>query len=328
MLAVVLIHVTSATLSRLDESSAAWLAVAFANRSLQFAVPAFLFMTALLLARSSLKPSWRVGSYYRGRLTGVLLPYLVWSALFGLFRVLMGERSLAGLLDWEQWRYWLTAGKAYYHLYFLVIVLQVYAVFPLLRPLVRARLSLAAVVALLAILQAAAYWLNREVLHHRAPASLAISHIVPLGLGLWLGGRLEAYPGWWRALRWPLGLAALAAWVGFLPQALSALRDVPVDTFAAAASGWAYSGLLSLILLGVALSWRWPPRLLVLLGRHSLQVYLLHAAVIAALNKLFDAQGSAPLLTMMPLFALSIAVPLALAEALRGTRAARWLFGR
>jgi len=78
----------------------------------------------------------------------------------------------------------------------------------------------------------------------------------------------------------------------------------------------------------VALSWRWPPRLLVLLGRHSLQVYLLHAAVIAALNKLFDAQGSPPLLTMMPLFALSIAVPLALAEALRGTRAARWLFGR
>jgi surface polysaccharide O-acyltransferase-like enzyme len=329
MLAVVFIHATSATLSRLDPEGGQWFGLAVLNRSAQFAVPAFLFMTALLAARSSLSPRWNLGRYYLGRLSGVLVPYLLWSGLFGLFRVATGGLTLPELGDLLRWRDWLLTGNAYYHLYYLLVALQFFAIFPLFRPLLRLRVPFPVAFLLLAALQVGAYWLNRTYLRSPTPATLVISYLLPLGLGMWVGVRLDEWRSFWRVWRWPVSFLGLAGWVWYLPLAVQALRDVPVDTFQHASGRWLFTSTIILAMLALShhlVAGRVAAGLRIL-GRYSLQVYLLHVMVIALATRIADAQGEPPLPTIAPLFVLSVCLPLLLAFVLDRTPISRFLFG-
>ena len=115
----------------LPQGSPEWLLLAAANRTLHFAVPAFLFMTTLVLGASFYR-EFRLGRYLRNRALRLLWPYLLWSGIYLLFRywdtgVFQPERLLHQLLF----------GKAYFHLYFLVVALQLTLLLPFFVPLLR-----------------------------------------------------------------------------------------------------------------------------------------------------------------------------------------------
>jgi surface polysaccharide O-acyltransferase-like enzyme len=251
MLAVVLIHVSSHALRRLEGENAHFVMMIL-NRAAQFAVPAFLFLTALTATRSSLRPGFSALRFYQSKLSKVLVPYLIWSLIYGLFRVGTGGVELSDLTSLTLWRDWLLGGDAFYHLYFLVVLIQFYAIFPLVRSC--AWLPTGPAVVMLLALQVGAYWLNRLVLNSPAPGSLASSYIVVLGLGMLVGARLEGWSTFWRRRR--LGIVALAALslTFYLPDAVLALEGVPVNTFAHSAASWVYSSAFALALLGVCTS--------------------------------------------------------------------------
>ena len=332
MLAVVLIHVSSHALRRLEGEHVQFV-VLILNRAAQFAVPAFLFLTALMATRSSLRSGFSALRFYQSKLSKILVPYLIWSLIYGLFRVAISAVVLSDLSSLTLWCDWLLGGDAFYHLYFLVVVLQFYAIFPLVRSFVR--LPTLPAVALLLALQVGAYWLNRLVLNSPSPGSLASSYIVVLGLGMLVGARLEGWLTFWR--RWRLAILAVAAGslTLYLPDAVLALLGVPVNTFAFSAASWVYSSAFALALLGVCISFdqrslgRSRGGALELIGRWSFSVYLIHPAVIVAFGGFAVSSDAGTLaVELIVLVALAVLVPLSVAWVLEGSRLSRWAFGR
>ena len=131
ILEVVLPHVTGRSLRELPQGSPEWLLLAAAIPTLHFAVPDFHFMPTLVLGASFYR-EFRLGRYLRNRALRLLWPYLLWSGIYLLFRywdtgVFQPERLLHQLLF----------GKAYFHLYFLVVALQLTLLLPFFVPLLR-----------------------------------------------------------------------------------------------------------------------------------------------------------------------------------------------
>src|SRR5690606_30942488 len=100
----------------------------------RFCVPVFLILSGYGLTRkydpNGTFQSLDVKAFFQGRLGRIALPFVVLSLLFLFFRGL-----LPGSAGWlaGAWVYVeaLAAGSADYHLYFLSIILQCYALYPI-----------------------------------------------------------------------------------------------------------------------------------------------------------------------------------------------------
>jgi peptidoglycan/LPS O-acetylase OafA/YrhL len=100
---------------------------------LHFSRTAFFFLTAFLLTYRELHRPRSVTEFWRRRLAEVGVPFLAWTGIYWLFTMgVDGSWSQAGSLLWND----LVFG--YYQLYFVVVLIQLYVVFPLLLRLVRA----------------------------------------------------------------------------------------------------------------------------------------------------------------------------------------------
>ena len=99
---------------------------------LHFSRTAFFFLTAFLLTYSEITRPRPVKEFYRSRYVQIGVPFLVWTAIYWVFTmVVAGAWGQAGSLLWND----LVFG--YYQLYFVVVLLQLYLVFPLLLRLIR-----------------------------------------------------------------------------------------------------------------------------------------------------------------------------------------------
>lgn len=132
---VVVIHTTaSGVTGYLPGSWLQRLAIGI-NSVSQFAVPAFIFASGFGLAaryRGKERVDGLLGFWGR-RIETVLLPYLIWSLIYLILQqrfmgICYGAAGMVKLI---------LNGGAFYHLYFMVILIQLYLVFPLLLALRR-----------------------------------------------------------------------------------------------------------------------------------------------------------------------------------------------
>lgn len=163
MAAVLAIHATqpaaAALLSTRDALSADALAVLL-NQACRFCVPLFLLLSGLGLAARERQRLGRglaptgAGAFYADRLGRLALPFALWSLIYLL--VDAPWRQGAGAVVASVLRPEALVGGAQYHLYFVAIILQCYALFPLLARL-RSRWWLALSFAVAALWSAPAH---------------------------------------------------------------------------------------------------------------------------------------------------------------------------
>ena len=110
------------------------LAVGASLQLLHVTREAFLFISACMIAYSFREVvHFELRPYWRRRFTSVGIPYLCWTLIY-FFVTLHGTTgSVASRLDHLAY----LVGTGYYQLYFLVVLLEFYAVFPLLLILLR-----------------------------------------------------------------------------------------------------------------------------------------------------------------------------------------------
>jgi len=127
---VIAVHVTSQQPGGITLSSGALLIVAHVSREVFFLLTAFVLTYSY---RDRAPSRWPV--FWRRRYLLIGLPYLLWSAVYF---VADGEplRSAGHVL--ARFSTVLLTGTARYHLYFLLVTMQMYLVFPLLRRLLLA----------------------------------------------------------------------------------------------------------------------------------------------------------------------------------------------
>lgn len=136
MMGVITIHVSSTYIFVESCLSIGNLNLAFyLNQAARFSVPGFVLLSGLSLRLGKSKEHWR--KFYAGRVKKVLIPYLLWYAIYSLWYVLTNDSVCVGV-------WWfikgLFTGATSPHLYFIIIVLQLYLLYPLLRKLKRTAL--------------------------------------------------------------------------------------------------------------------------------------------------------------------------------------------
>lgn len=128
-LAVVLIHVSATYLQPKGDDRVFLLLSAF-NTFPKFAVQMFIFISGMVLFYSYSDRECKAGSFYIKRFKYLLLPYAFWTAVYlcnraGFLSKPFLEQGLLFLQNFIN-------GKGSYHLYFILLILQFYLLFPLL----------------------------------------------------------------------------------------------------------------------------------------------------------------------------------------------------
>lgn len=193
---VIFIHVTSWTLTAMDRTSVKYLLLLFPWRLSAFVVQGFVFLSGVRLFLSA-KP-FAYGQFLRGRVRRILLPYLVWIAVYYAYFIRIGwyRFSFRDLAEY------VFLGTLCSHFYFVVIILQFYLLMPLWRRLldrVDTRLLCGA-----AILLTAAFKL---FVHFRYDDRVFPAYLCWFLLGAAVGRHYDAAVTWLKAHLVPLGAA-------------------------------------------------------------------------------------------------------------------------
>lgn len=328
ILEVVFHHASGRFLGILDREGAAWLILAILNRTLHYAVPAFLMMTAFALMLSLLR-DFNLKRYTTNRALRALLPYLLWSGLYLTYRYY----ALGASPDWSRWADYLFWGKAYFHLYFLAVAMQLYLLLPLLLSAVRLRPPFWAVLIAIVTLTMAVYWCNRLVYRVPYTGSYVLWYTPVILLGLWLATQAHRLDevvrkGWLPAT----AVAVVGLWL-YLPLALQAVQQIPVNTFQYQVGNWLFTAGVSFLLLAVAY-WLSHSQARVVegvqtLGRYSLQIYLIHPLILSELNRLSYTSALQVRWALPLFFLLAMVIPFVVGWLIaRAPRVSTLIFGR
>jgi peptidoglycan/LPS O-acetylase OafA/YrhL len=314
ILAVLFIHVSGHFLPALHLAKShvppgwAWYALAVPNLDAQWAVPCFLMLSAFANALS-LARTPDITRYAKRRLRTAVVPYVLWSGVYIALNFALGTLHHLNLGHLAKL---LLTGTAEFHLYFFVLVIELYVLLPLLMPLFRRRPAFWAVALGAVILQAAVYLLNRFVLLHRFQTTI-LWDILPVALGLWLWSQIGRWSEVFKRGLWPaliVTLAALAVYTSLGIQTL--LPPAHINTAVYQGGQWAFTAGMSFLVLALAgaLVKSRGAALLSYLGAESLAIYVMHPLAIIALDKLGTKSLGAGA-GMVVYYALCLGLPLA-----------------
>ncbi len=286
ILAVVLIHFTGPAIRQLSLTSYAYDFYLILNRLAQFAVPCFIFISAFALTyrnktRKGL-PSW--GQFYRQRINRILIPYFLWSCFYILYRLINHEGNTIFL---KKIIYWFVLGKSFYHLYFLILIIQLSLLLPLFLFFIPRQREKALLFFVLTWgIQLGIYWVNRLFVyaHFPYPATILLWYLPLVGLGLWLGWHI----GDWQKLNlkvfWPLIPLVILSGYLYVQQSYSVFAGQKVNTFYYQILWYVYVTGLSLLLLLFCRFLAYQnlrlTRFLTALGLSSFGIYLIHPLIL------------------------------------------------
>jgi peptidoglycan/LPS O-acetylase OafA/YrhL len=219
----------------------------------------FFFISACMLTYAYCdvqRGAW--GRFYRRRLVAVLIPYLCWTVIYYLYNLRGAHFASAGAaLD----RLLHTLVTGYYQLYFLVVIMQFYLVFPLVLALLRRTrghhgLVVAAAAAAQVALTICVHW---RIVTQPWVQSEASSYVLYLIGGAVVAFHLDEVHAWLgRHARLVIALTALAAaaaeGVYYLAETgVTTALGAGDDAFQPSVIAWNVGAIACMYLAGVAL---------------------------------------------------------------------------
>lgn len=106
--------------------------LSYFNQIARLGTPIFAVISAFLLTSSTLKREFELSYFIKSRFTKILIPYILWTTLYLILRILLSNTYYpAGT---PIIKYYLL-GTAEIHLYFILVVIQFYVLFPFVHKL-------------------------------------------------------------------------------------------------------------------------------------------------------------------------------------------------
>ncbi|BCG56703.1 acyltransferase [Paenibacillus sp. URB8-2] len=309
--AVMAIHATSRTLAETLNTPLFHLFL-FINKFSQFAVPSFVFLSGFVLFYNYIdRPltGKTLGKFYSRRLIYILVPYIVFSLLYFVLKLYAGNQwSMPPQEMAAKMAKYVLTGTAYTHLYYVIIIIQFYVLFPLLLWCLQKSRRLAAWAPLIGLaLQWGFVVLNKYMVNHgywQVPkGSLAITYFSYFLLGAaiavfysslkpWLIPGDDKRPtGRWLlwAVLWVVWIAVGTAHVELWNRNYTQKTVINSFWFEGAANAHALLSCLVLLQLSFLLygaGQRLWSRLLISAGACSFGIYLVHPAVLFFYRKI------------------------------------------
>ena len=298
---VVGVHVIALTPLAVTLSGGAVLTVLHVSREVFFLLTAF-----VLFVGYGRRESVRWPVFWRRRYLFVVVQYVVWTVVYFLVDPELPSTVGSAL---RVIGYDLATGAARYHLYFLLISMQIYLVFPLLRGLVRVtyrhhRTLLTGC----AVYQLAVYALAQAGWWTRLGNELLPSYLGFVIAGCVAGWHREALVEWTRrhtpavfggvaaAIALGVGVFLTQVWVGGMPPEQASNVFQPVIVVESVAVGWAF--------LAIGLRWedRGAPaeRVIRAGGDVSFGVYLMHPLLLQGVLRVATTTGLIAMIDRLP----------------------------
>jgi peptidoglycan/LPS O-acetylase OafA/YrhL len=176
-----------------------------------FAVHVFILVSGLVLFYKYFD-NWNINQdtkiFYLKRLRQTVFPYILWSFIYYLFIQLSSTHHLS--FDVVKFIKMLKWGDAYYHLYFLILIVQLYLVFPLVISLAKRYVFFRKWILLFGVLAQSVFYIYAHWFHpilHKA--SLFPNYAAVFSLGAFIGIYYDRFVVWNnKHIRWifPLGV--------------------------------------------------------------------------------------------------------------------------
>ncbi|BBH19544.1 acyltransferase [Paenibacillus baekrokdamisoli] len=284
ILAVLLIHVTSYPIILLPMHSTLYPLYHIVNTFSHFAVPAFIFLSALGMFYQyddTRKPNWY--SFYFKRFKVIIIPYVLWSFFYYALVFYFSRKSLTeGSLSYFKG---LLIGSNYAHLYFIIIIVQFYLLFPLIHRLLLTKPLRSHIIAFGIAAQAIFYLANYNYLHLSKIGSIAASYLLYYCLGAFVGLRMQSNNGTFHSGKWiyPTWLLFAVMYASQMWMIRANPHWVPRVWLSGInfVTDYSFSAISCLFLLQLSqylLNWRWHSvtKLLLSIGATSLGIYYVH----------------------------------------------------
>ena len=272
---------------------------------LNFCVPMFFFMSGYWMAQKTIGTLKEYGLFLRKRFLRILVPYVFWSFVYiGYEVVKTHEISMAQVLQK------LLTGQACFptnHLYFIVVIAQFYSLTPLLMFINRKKYLIILVILfnmiwlyILNSIRLSGYWscYNQHFLVHGP----FYSWIVFYQVGLLIGGLHKKLFVQRKFLLFilPAILVSLAISAIDAIYILSAYRDWQTAACFLRYSSFLYSFCVIFGFLALRNHIRTWPKFLVLLGKYSFGIYLMHMIILRGIVRAL--QNAQTLYSFQPLY--------------------------
>lgn len=297
ILAVVLIHSTADATVEPSEGSLSQILFYAVNRGSLYAVPLFIMISGMVLFYRY-ESGWNLraaAAFYRKRIWSVAVPYLLWMLLYELFY----QWLYNGTIDFKLGEFarklqWADVG---YHLYFMIIILQFYLVFPLVMSLIKQWAWLRKHLVTVAVLLHGGFYVYKfyfaELKHG---PSLFATYIGYFLIGGFVGLHYDRIRKWGKGRTVGAGAAALLSAGTFIGVILAGrYRHFHYHNNWYEVLLFVYVCTLFLFLLALGrLVYSKPSRiarLITRVGACSFGIYLVHPALLSLIKKHFPAPG-------------------------------------
>lgn len=124
---VIMIHITSSPLGALERESAFYALVFFVNKFLCFSVPGFIFLSGFKLYNKYEDTKIDLKKFFLGRVLKIVVPYIFAVLVYFLYFYQKGWVAVSELPEY------LYLGTLVAHFYYVIIAVQLYILFPLLK---------------------------------------------------------------------------------------------------------------------------------------------------------------------------------------------------
>ncbi|MBA4600808.1 acyltransferase [Thermoactinomyces mirandus] len=285
ILGVIFIHVTAFCLRPFESLTDGGLFFIL-NQLGRFSVPVFFMLSGLFLFyRYYENESFPLKRFYKKRTMYILIPYLTWSVIYLLYGNLTHPRMApTGLQSIEA----IFKGNSYYHLYFLIVMVQFYLLLP---GLIRAfrkfgGMTVVSVTLLISVAAESMTWweVTRKFSWLQTYAKDAMRYfpawLFYFCLGGWIGQQGNRIHRFMTKIPFP------AAFVFFLTSAVVML----FESLARKHTGFFnYSVIfysVTSLLLWYQVTSKWKVPWLLTLGRYSFGLYLIHPMLLNLFSKI------------------------------------------
>jgi len=299
MCAVVGIHTFSIGVANVTSGNSAWAYLIF-HSMLQFAVPCFIFISAILLSYTLHGKPLQPKKFYSKKFTRVVIPYVLWTLFYIVFKLIFKQLTFSDLASWQNWWLWLGLGKAYTHLYYMSVILQLYLFTPILLSFTKLiqkvfkKFDFIAIVIISIGLQVGIYFLNRYFIHpyFKYQATMMIWYIYIILFGIWIGFNYERF-------KEGIKKYALIVWGIFGVNAIIYIRyiiclkqSIKINTAWYQFNWFAYALFATLCLFWICLMLKEKNvhnkvvKAIEIVGDYSFGIYLMHPVLTFVLRKL------------------------------------------
>ncbi|MFC5451792.1 acyltransferase [Paenibacillus aestuarii] len=295
ILAVLIIHGTSAA-TLLPVGTRSQAVFYMLNRACLFTVPVFIWISGLVLFYNYYD-RWDPSTsfkFWTKRLRRIVVPYVLWSFFYYVYNQYMYH----GKIGFDAFYFFklLLSGNASYHLYYMIIIVQFYMLFPIIITAVQKfRWLRNGLIPLGLLVQAAGYSINHWI--HPIPeySSLFISYSALFAFGAFTGIHYTRVLAWTKqhaaSVRAVL-LAAGCAFVGMLLLNQFSLLSIENTWFELALILYCMAASIVLVAQGQRIM-RNPSALRAAasgLGSASFGIYLAHPAILTLWSRFTPAQ--------------------------------------